>query len=71
MGIGEWVLVGAGILGLAWLAEWWTKQGDPPPTSLRCTNCPKLTAQVRSLQLVLVGMLVLWLGTLGWALLKP
>jgi hypothetical protein len=71
VGIGEWILAAAGILTVVWLADWWIKQGNVPPTSLRCNNCPKLVARVRSLQLGLVGLLVLWLGTLGWALMKP
>jgi hypothetical protein len=71
MGIGGWTLLGVGVLGVVWLADWWSKQGAPPPTSLRCTNCPKLTARVRSLQLVAISLLVLWLGTLGYAWLKP
>ena len=43
--------------GLAGLAQWWTKQGTPPPTSLRCTNCSKLVATIRTLYLV-IGLLV-------------
>jgi len=59
-----WLVVGGAVLlGLMWLADWWTRQGKPPPTSLRCANCPKLVAQIRWLYLAVAGMAIGWFTT--------
>lgn len=43
----------------------WTKSGKAPPTSLKCLNCPKLVEEKRQLIVVIVGLVLLELVTVG------
>lgn len=58
------------LVGALFAADWWTKQGKPPPTNLRCANCPKLTIQVRRFQLLSALLGVGLVVVLSWGLTK-
>lgn len=64
------VLGVVGLVGAGLLADWWTKQGKPPPTSLRCANCPRLTRRIRQLQLLSAGLGICLVGALFWGVTK-
>jgi len=47
-----------GVMVAVWGVHHWIKTAKPPPTNLRCANCPKLAAQIR----------MHWVGHFAWAI---
>jgi hypothetical protein len=65
--VGAWTWAGIiTILAIIWLIRRWTKSGTPPPTSLKCLNCPKLVERNRQLIVLAVGLGLAEAVTLVW-----